>query len=98
MSATPIVRLQAASVKLGGRVVLGPLELEIARGEHLLVVGPSGCGKTTLLRAIAGLQKLDSGRISIDGELASDGARLPAAARDAAAWRCSSRAARSGRT
>jgi len=75
MSATPIVRLEAASVRLGGRVVLGPLELEIVRGEHLLVVGPSGCGKTTLLRAIAGLQRLDSGRIWIDGALASDGMR-----------------------
>jgi len=76
MSGTPIVRLEAASVKLGGRLVLGPLELRIERGEHLLVVGPSGCGKTTLLRAIAGLQRLDGGRISIAGELASDGARL----------------------
>ncbi len=75
MSSTPIVRIQSASVKLGGRVVLGPLELEIARGEHLLVVGPSGCGKTTLLRAIAGLQMLDQGRIWIDGQLAGEGAR-----------------------
>jgi len=75
MSGSPIVRLEAASVRLGGRVVLGPLELEVARGEHLLVVGPSGCGKTTLLRAIAGLQRLDAGRIWIDGELASEGAR-----------------------
>jgi ABC-type Fe3+/spermidine/putrescine transport system ATPase subunit len=75
MSAAPIVRIEAASVKLGGRVVLGPLELELARGEHLLVVGPSGCGKTTLLRAIAGLQRLDAGRIWIDGQLASEGAR-----------------------
>ena len=72
MSATPIVRIEAAQVMLGGRVVLGPLELEIVRGEHLLVVGPSGCGKTTLLRAIAGLQKLESGRIWIDGALASE--------------------------
>jgi ABC-type Fe3+/spermidine/putrescine transport system ATPase subunit len=76
VSEAPIVQLEAASVELGGRVVLGPLALEIARGEHLLVVGPSGCGKTTLLRAIAGLQKLDSGRIRIAGELASDGPRL----------------------
>jgi ABC-type Fe3+/spermidine/putrescine transport system ATPase subunit len=76
MSTAPVVRLEAASVKLGGRVVLGPLELEIARGEHLLVVGPSGCGKTTLLRAVAGLQKLDAGRISIAGALASEGGRL----------------------
>ena len=72
MSASPIVRIEAARVILGQRLVLGPLELEIARGEHLLVVGPSGCGKTTLLRAIAGLQKLASGRIWIDGALASE--------------------------
>jgi len=76
VSEAPIVRLEAARMKLGGRVVLGPLELEIARGEHLLVVGPSGCGKTTLLRTIAGLQRLDGGRISIAGELASECARL----------------------
>jgi ABC-type Fe3+/spermidine/putrescine transport system ATPase subunit len=68
----PIVRLEGASVELGGKRVLGPLDLEIRRGEHLLVVGPSGCGKTTLLRAIAGLQRLDAGRIWIDGTLASE--------------------------
>jgi ABC-type Fe3+/spermidine/putrescine transport system ATPase subunit len=76
MSAAPAVQLEAASVRLGGSVVLGPLSLDIARGEHLLVVGPSGCGKTTLLRAIAGLQRLESGRIRIAGELASDGPGL----------------------
>ena len=76
MNSQPIVRLESARVILGGRLVLGPLELEIARGEHLLVVGPSGCGKTTLLRAIAGLQKLESGRILVGGELASEGGRL----------------------
>ena len=76
MRDTPIIRFEAARVILGNRLVLGPLELEIARGEHLLVVGPSGCGKTTLLRALAGLQKLDSGRIWIDGALASEERRL----------------------
>ena len=77
MSGTPIVRIEAARVSLGQRLVLGPLGLEIARGEHLLVVGPSGCGKTTLLRAIAGLQRLESGRIWIDGILASEERHLP---------------------
>jgi ABC-type Fe3+/spermidine/putrescine transport system ATPase subunit len=76
VSEPPIVELRSARVILGGRLVLGPLELDIARGEHLLVVGPSGCGKTTLLRAIAGLQRLESGSIRIAGELASEGRHL----------------------
>ena len=76
MSSHPILRLAGTSVTLGGRRVLGPLDLDLARGEHLLVVGPSGCGKTTLLRAIAGLQRLESGRISIGDTLASDGRRI----------------------
>ena len=76
MSPAAALRLEQASVVLGGRAVLGPLDLELARGEHLLVVGPSGCGKTTLLRAIAGLQRLDSGSIRIDGALASEARRL----------------------
>lgn len=58
------------------RRVLGPLDLRVERGEHVLVVGPSGCGKTTLLRAIAGLQRLDGGRVELFGALATDGARL----------------------
>jgi len=76
VSEAPILRVEAARVILGGRLVLGPLELELGRGEHVLVVGPSGCGKTTLLRAVAGLQRLESGRISIAGELASEGRHL----------------------
>lgn len=76
MIGAPVVEVEGAAVELGGRLVLGPIDLQIARGEHLLVVGPSGCGKTTLLRAIAGLQRLSAGRIRIRGELASEGRRL----------------------
>src|SRR3954466_1982044 len=41
------------------------LNLEVADGEFLVLLGPSGCGKTTLLRCIAGLETVDSGRIFI---------------------------------
>jgi ABC-type sulfate/molybdate transport systems ATPase subunit len=78
----PAVRLEAAAVELGGRRVLGPLDLDVERGEHILVVGPSGSGKSTLLRAIAGLQRLAAGRISIFGRVASDGRRTPIPPRD----------------
>src|ERR671914_1467394 len=41
------------------------VDLTIADGEFMVLLGPSGCGKTTLLRTIAGLETIDSGRISI---------------------------------
>lgn len=44
------------------------LDLEITDGEFLVLVGPSGCGKSTTLRALAGLEPVDSGRILIDGK------------------------------
>jgi len=58
-----------------GAVILGPVSLQLERGEHVLLVGSSGSGKTTLLRAIAGLDALAGGSIEIDGRLASDGPR-----------------------
>jgi sulfonate transport system ATP-binding protein len=47
----------------GARVVIDGLNLEIARGEFVALLGESGCGKTTLLRALAGLDPIQSGRI-----------------------------------
>lgn len=41
------------------------LDLDIADGEFLVLVGPSGCGKSTTLRVLAGLEPIESGRISI---------------------------------
>jgi multiple sugar transport system ATP-binding protein len=47
------------------RPALDRLDLDVADGEFVVLVGPSGCGKTTSLRMVAGLEKLDSGRIRI---------------------------------
>ena len=44
------------------------LDLNIEKGEILVLLGPSGCGKTTILKMIAGLEEQDSGSICIDGE------------------------------
>ncbi len=49
------------------------VSLSLAAGALGVLIGPSGCGKTSLLRAIAGLERLQSGRITIGGELLSDG-------------------------
>ena len=47
---------------------LKDISLQIDKGEFLAVAGPSGSGKTTLLNMIGGLDMLDSGSISVDGE------------------------------
>jgi NitT/TauT family transport system ATP-binding protein len=47
---------------------LGPISLEVERGEFFSVVGPSGCGKSTLLDVLSGLGKASAGTIEIDGK------------------------------
>lgn len=51
----------------GGRTVLHPTTLSVAKGESLALIGTSGCGKSTLLRLVIGLIHPDGGRISLDG-------------------------------
>ena len=52
----------------GDNYIIRKLNLEIRHREFLVLLGPSGCGKTTTLRAIAGLEDIDSGEILIDGQ------------------------------
>ena len=64
-----IVADNASKMFLDGAVVaFRQLNLSIAKNEIMCVVGPSGCGKTTLLRCIAGLTDLSSGRLILDGK------------------------------
>jgi multiple sugar transport system ATP-binding protein len=51
----------------GENYVIRKLNLTIAHKEFVVLLGPSGCGKTTTLRAIAGLEEIDTGDILIDG-------------------------------
>lgn len=53
----------------GRTEVLKGIDLEVARGEVLCIVGPSGGGKSTFLRCVNHLEKVSSGRLSVDGEL-----------------------------
>src|SRR5471030_2588033 len=48
-----------------GVMALGPLDLDVARGEFVSLLGPSGCGKSTALRLIAGLNAPTSGSVKI---------------------------------
>jgi len=50
---------------------LGPIDLELRKGEFFAVVGPSGCGKSTLLEVLAGLQQPTAGTVSFEGKAVS---------------------------
>ena len=64
-----VERLCKTFFQSGGPVpVLRGIDLTIQPGEFLSIVGGSGCGKSTLLRAIAGLERADTGRILVDGQ------------------------------
>ena len=54
---------------------LSKINLDVAEGEFVSLIGPSGCGKTTLLRAIADLEKITEGALTVNG-LAPEQARL----------------------
>jgi multiple sugar transport system ATP-binding protein len=65
----------------GTNWVIRKLNLRVNHGEFVVLLGPSGCGKTTTLRAIAGLEEIDSGEIRIGGKRVE---LLPASDRDIA--------------
>jgi multiple sugar transport system ATP-binding protein len=56
----------------GGVTAVDDVSLEIADGEFMVLVGPSGCGKTTLLRMIAGLEQVSSGRVILGDDDVTD--------------------------
>lgn len=51
-----------------GREILRGVNLEVEKGEVMVVMGPSGCGKSTILRHIVGLLRPDAGEIYLDGQ------------------------------
>lgn len=57
------VSVRGLQRRYGERIVIDALNLDIRRGEFVALLGESGCGKTTLLRALAGLDQPDAGRI-----------------------------------
>ena len=62
-----MLTVDSVSVSLGGERVLDGVSLSVAAGEVVAVFGPSGSGQSTLLRAVAGLVDVDSGRVLVDG-------------------------------
>jgi polar amino acid transport system ATP-binding protein len=64
-----MVDVQGVHKRFGRLEVLRGIDLEVQRGEVMVILGPSGSGKSTLLRCINHLENIDTGRISVDGNL-----------------------------
>ena len=65
----PMVLAEGVCKSFGRLEVLCGVDLEVDAGEVVCVIGPSGGGKSTFLRCINHLEKIDAGRLSVDGEL-----------------------------
>ena len=63
----PIISVRDVTVKYGGRRVLDGINLDVKRGEVMVLLGGSGAGKSTLLRNIIGLEQPDSGTVEVQG-------------------------------
>ena len=67
--AEPMVKAEGVHKRFGRLEVLCGITLEVGRGEVMCIIGPSGSGKSTFLRAINHLEKINRGRLWVDGEL-----------------------------
>ncbi|HEY4091232.1 MAG TPA: ATP-binding cassette domain-containing protein [Luteibacter sp.] len=77
----PAIQVRGLSKRFGSRTVIDRLDIDFAAGQFTVVLGSSGCGKSTLLRAIAGLETVDEGTVSIGG---NDMTRVPPQSRGCA--------------
>ncbi|GAA2416987.1 amino acid ABC transporter ATP-binding protein [Mycolicibacterium llatzerense] len=67
--ATPMISVKGVNKHFGALHVLKDINLEVPRGQVVVLLGPSGSGKSTLCRTINRLETIDSGTIHIDGDL-----------------------------
>jgi ABC-type polar amino acid transport system ATPase subunit len=75
----PVLAVHELRLRRGTRPILVGVSLAIQRGELVAIMGPSGSGKTTVLRVVAGLERFDAGRVSIDGVTLEGGGEIPSA-------------------
>ncbi|MGA4986703.1 amino acid ABC transporter ATP-binding protein [Streptomyces cellulosae] len=66
---TAMVKAEGVHKSFGGVQVLKGIDLEVKKGEVFCLIGPSGSGKSTFLRCINHLEKINAGRLYVDGEL-----------------------------
>jgi polar amino acid transport system ATP-binding protein len=68
-AASPMVRAEGVHKSFGHVEVLKGIDLQVGRNEVMCIVGPSGSGKSTFLRCINHLEKINAGRLEVDGRL-----------------------------
>jgi polar amino acid transport system ATP-binding protein len=68
-SADPMVKAEGVHKRFGRLEVLNGVSLEVQLGEVVCMIGPSGSGKTTFIRCINHLERIDAGRLWVDGRL-----------------------------
>ncbi|GAB3234198.1 amino acid ABC transporter ATP-binding protein [Mycolicibacterium hippocampi] len=73
--AVPMISMKSVNKHFGELHVLQDINLEVAKGQVVVVLGPSGSGKSTLCRTINRLETIDSGTIAIDGTVLPDEGR-----------------------
>ena len=66
------ININTVNKYFGDVHVIKDVSLDIKSQSFTVLVGPSGCGKSTMLRMIAGLEDINSGTISIDGQVVND--------------------------
>lgn len=64
--------LENVTKQFGDTVVIDQLNLQIRKGERLILLGSSGCGKSTILRMISGLETISAGTLYLNGKVAND--------------------------
>jgi general L-amino acid transport system ATP-binding protein len=67
MTAAPIVSIVGLNKWFGDFHVLRDIDIDVAKGERIVICGPSGSGKSTLIRCINALEEFQEGRIVVDG-------------------------------
>ena len=67
MTETPIVSINGLNKWYGDFHVLRDINLDVARGERIVICGPSGSGKSTLIRCINALEEFQEGQIVVEG-------------------------------
>lgn len=69
MGCKAMIELRNVHKTFGHLEVLKGIDLEVAKGEKLVIIGPSGSGKSTLIRCMNGLEEVTKGEVYIDGQL-----------------------------
>jgi phospholipid/cholesterol/gamma-HCH transport system ATP-binding protein len=67
-----LIRFETVSIQFGIQRVLDGIDLDVEKGQTVVVIGESGCGKTVLLKLIIALLRPTSGRVIFDGQVLAD--------------------------